>query len=538
MKYLDNYFDRRDLWLALLLFSFAVGCGLSQAVFGVTGVFNDDGIYVSTAKALAEGKGYRLINLPDAPFQTKYPILYPAVLAVIWKLGFPLPATITLMQILNLLIGGASLVLCYLYLVRFNYFDRTIAFVSTLFCACSHVFLYFMTNTASEILFLFLTIIMLFAVDTFITELDRSPKRAFITGVLIALPFLCRTIGIAYIAVAFLIWSLRKYSLRWLLAGNLSILLPHILFVFLFCNQNGNSSEIYYTDYGQWWVKYFSENALGIVQVNAMAAPFSVLMISAEGIVKTVTEWQAGTIVPFFLLGCIPFFGMIYHTGGGFLRWFMLGYLGLILIWPWPLARFIIPLAPFLIAYLLHVIHVHALRHMPFSMGRMVAMISLTIVVSMNVYLLYHNYDKQQFSKYPVSPIRSQERVVHWSSHEEIFQWLRTHSNSSDVIACGLDSMIYLYTDRRGFRPFVANPVSLFYGGSAPPLGSSDDFMDLIKFYQPTYLVQVPLGDSAEDNHFDAYLKNIQESHPSLLLPVYVGEDERFVIYKIQQQET
>ena len=39
-----------------------------------------DAVYAVTAKALAEGKGYHLVNLPGAPPQNRYPILYPALL--------------------------------------------------------------------------------------------------------------------------------------------------------------------------------------------------------------------------------------------------------------------------------------------------------------------------------------------------------------------------------------------------------------------------------------------------------------------------
>lgn len=55
------------------------------------GIYHDDGIYMVTAKALAEGKGYQIISLPEELPQTKYPILFPAVLAVAWKMfpGFP-----------------------------------------------------------------------------------------------------------------------------------------------------------------------------------------------------------------------------------------------------------------------------------------------------------------------------------------------------------------------------------------------------------------------------------------------------------------
>jgi hypothetical protein len=49
------------------------------------GQYYDDTIYWVTAKALAEGSGYRILSLPDQPYQTKYPPLYPALLAVVWK---------------------------------------------------------------------------------------------------------------------------------------------------------------------------------------------------------------------------------------------------------------------------------------------------------------------------------------------------------------------------------------------------------------------------------------------------------------------
>jgi len=57
------------------------------------GQYHDDMIYWVTAKSLAQGSGYRILSLPDQPYQTKYPPLYPLLLsaACAW---FPLsPAT-------------------------------------------------------------------------------------------------------------------------------------------------------------------------------------------------------------------------------------------------------------------------------------------------------------------------------------------------------------------------------------------------------------------------------------------------------------
>src|SRR5258708_39392465 len=93
---------RFDLAVAILLASIALAAGVAVITVGVCGVYHDDGIYISTAKALADGRGYRLINLPVAPFQTKYPILYPAVLAIIWRLWPAFPDNLMAMQGLSL----------------------------------------------------------------------------------------------------------------------------------------------------------------------------------------------------------------------------------------------------------------------------------------------------------------------------------------------------------------------------------------------------------------------------------------------------
>lgn len=52
------------------------------------GAYHDDGVYLVTAKAIAQGKGYRIESLPDERWQTKYPPAFPLALAAVWRL-FP-----------------------------------------------------------------------------------------------------------------------------------------------------------------------------------------------------------------------------------------------------------------------------------------------------------------------------------------------------------------------------------------------------------------------------------------------------------------
>jgi hypothetical protein len=52
------------------------------------GQYHDDAVNLVTAKALADGKGYRIESLPDERWQTKYPPAFPFLLSLVWKL-FP-----------------------------------------------------------------------------------------------------------------------------------------------------------------------------------------------------------------------------------------------------------------------------------------------------------------------------------------------------------------------------------------------------------------------------------------------------------------
>ena len=62
----------------------------------MVGVFYDDGIYVTAAKALAQGLGYHNIHLPGAPPIVHYPPLYPLWLSLLWRLWPQFPANVAL----------------------------------------------------------------------------------------------------------------------------------------------------------------------------------------------------------------------------------------------------------------------------------------------------------------------------------------------------------------------------------------------------------------------------------------------------------
>ena len=184
--------SHQDLWIAFVLAGMVILLGAWHMVVGVCGVFHDDAIYVITAKALAQGKGYRLIDLPNSPLQTKYPILYPALLAIIWKIWPSFPQNLIAMQGLSLLAGAGTVALSYLFLVRFGYASRGVALIAAMFCATSVFFLYFSTLTLSETPYALISILALWAIERQMRFPVDKPGLQVTLGLLLAVPFLTR----------------------------------------------------------------------------------------------------------------------------------------------------------------------------------------------------------------------------------------------------------------------------------------------------------------------------------------------------------
>ncbi|UCC73374.1 MAG: hypothetical protein JSV86_02065 [Gemmatimonadota bacterium] len=72
------------------------------------GAFRDDAIYVSLGKALAAHEGYRSIYAVGAPVHMKYPPGLPAIYAVLWWLGGTLSSVESLAKTLDLVVCGAA----------------------------------------------------------------------------------------------------------------------------------------------------------------------------------------------------------------------------------------------------------------------------------------------------------------------------------------------------------------------------------------------------------------------------------------------
>src|SRR5580658_5707719 len=65
------------------------------------GRLHDDGLLFVSAKGLADGEGFRILSLPEQPAQTKYPVLYPLYLSLIWKINPNFPDNLWMARVFN-----------------------------------------------------------------------------------------------------------------------------------------------------------------------------------------------------------------------------------------------------------------------------------------------------------------------------------------------------------------------------------------------------------------------------------------------------
>jgi hypothetical protein len=517
--------------IAALLFFLVLVLGYWRMVPGVCGFFHDDAIYVITAKALAHGQGYKLIFLPHAPIQTKFPILYPALLAMIWKLWPSFPNNLVLMKWLTLVFGAATVGLSYLYVIRFGYFPNTVAGIAALFCASSSIFLYFSTETLSEMPFAFLVIIGLWFFEAQLENPRCAWYQQFLAGVLLALPFLCRTVGVTLIFAGLVAQFYQGRSLRslgWMMAGIAIVMLPWIAWMFAGLGAwNHNPILGYYTDYLGWWaatglgsyVQFVLKNFLNII-ISSVTGPLE----GFTNLLRSINLWS-------FIFFIISAGSIIYITLIGKLRsrrvlpLFVVSYLLLILLWPWDSYRFLIPILPFLLGYLFDGIY-SSLRA-----GKVIKwflLVGLGLLMLANFKVDYQH--SQQANRFCFSQAILWENPPAWTSYQHIFQWLRSNSQPDDVMASMEDPMVFLYSGRRAIRPFKITPCFGEDGPDSKMLGSADDLYQTLKTYKIKYLIEFPMLSFGKA--FNGLIAKLEKKYPGSLKKVYSGKDKRFVVFK------
>ncbi|MBI1745265.1 MAG: glycosyltransferase family 39 protein [Acidobacteria bacterium] len=544
---------------AVILLMLAVGLYILNLAPGVVGTYHDDGIYVVTAKALATGQGYKIISLPEPLAQTKYPILYPFLLSLIWRVFPDFPGNLIYMKALSVIATVLFLVLAYHFLIKFGYASKNLALAAVAAAAFLPGTLYFSGMILSDMPYALIAIAVLYLLELHDQNSDPPYQYLILAAALAGLACLTRSVGMALSLAAFLyfIYQRRPKQAVLFLAIVILIMGPWLLWARSHAPQAFRSQvEIYYSSYTQWVFEYLGASPLNkLLNVFAKNMVYSLANFGAQ--VFPLISYLP--VFPLFVLRMeilpglptlLCLFGLA-GVGTGALMWirktsnkirrldfYLLVYVLNILIWPWPHSeRFLVVIFPFAFLYMLR--FMNALLKLCFfplpepqkqkwihALLMVVAFTSVLSNLSVDISGVIETR-KYGWSFDPAKP----HPGIPWTEMLELFAQIRSRTPPQSVLACLDDPMTYLYTERRAISHHALNPIRSFYEPQRTRVigGSPEEIFNNLKIYKIDYLIFQPRQERATHQH----LKVLLAKYPELLAPQFMTKSQRILVFKV-----
>ena len=482
------------LFLSLILAGYAASIVRLHPtnLFGLT---DDDSIYFSSAKALAEGRGYILPSVPGTPPATKYPILYPLILSAVWKLNPSFPDNLPWAIAVTVGFGFVYIMAGFVFLRRLQVLHDAEVLLLTAFCAFHPVVLFYSASVLSDIPFAALALVAMLLADSML-EPNARARLAALCGIVTGLSLMMRMFGLAIVAGVLLAAVVRRAWKQVLLfaAG----VVPFFLFVVWRASlatrivapvSNSDAATLgwvrawaYYTNYFAIWkvsvpnARIFwamVNNNLGLVMQSPADFFLSPLLVSdskmGRALVLLVSVIAvAGLVRQAFLRGWAPF-----H--------FVLPFYALmIVLWNYPDAtnRFLLPFCVLLAAgfwlemrRMLVLVQSKVFAGSRYSERFMAGVFAVAMLfLGFGVIVNYVNGHRRNL--YALS--RQRETIL--KPKQEAYRWLADHDCCSPVLAYE-DADVYLYSGRKAMRPLIFVTSSIY----EPKIlnGSLDHIMDV-----------------------------------------------------------
>lgn len=480
------------------------------------GTYHDDGIYMVTAKALAEGKGYRIISLPGEIPQTKYPVLFPLLLSTIWRLAPDFPSNVPVLKLLPLTAAFAWFVLSWL-LLRQEGASPPLASSICLLTAGSAWVVYMSNAMLSETLFAALTTSSLL----FLRRAEQRPgwRDAVIGAVLASLAFHTRGAGVALLVAAPAFYAWKRLYRQALLFSAIAALfcIPWLVWVASHSSVPAAGAAYYSNANYQGWnivLNFTWPQKLHILLENAL------MVFLAPGLLAGLPASPA-FLIPAALAGAVIFAGLL-RGERSVLTAFLAAYIALILAWAWSPMRFLVPLLPLLYWY--------GWRRVSggrVTAGICAALACLTCAISLGRASV-HTIRLGD----PQPNLRASDG---WYPLAALLDWTKIHTPPTAVLAGNLDPLYYLYTGRKAVRSFSAEPYSLIYSHSAYPIGAPRQLLHNLQAARASFWIRTPNSTFLEGKHLEQAQLELSREYPATLRPLSPPVPSTHGIYAVQE---
>jgi hypothetical protein len=413
------------------------------------GRFDDDAIYLVCAKSLAEGHGYRIESLPESPAETKFPPLFPALLAAVWRLKPHFPDNVTLAAPL-VWAGVPTLCLLALPVFRRFGFSRNEAITLAALIAIHPVTTAFGSSVMSELLFT----VLLFASLHLATRDSPDGRWALAAGALGGAAYLTRTAAIPLLITVPLCDLFRRRFAR---AGSYAAgMAPAVAGWMAWCAlnriQTNDPTLIFHTQYLGQFLRDLHWPALpGIVATNAAG------LVSSAGrlLLFTVPESPVALYLC-YVLGVFALSGTAQflwkrRSAAPAIGLFAAAYVAMLLIWRCPPnERYLLPLLPILIAGAAEWTKgfVEELSRR-FRFAR-----AIPVAVAATVFVLHAHASMLAI------PRIFDEDTKRLAAARDSYAWTISATSPGDRFYAYDDALLYLHTGRRASAPRILDKSS------------------------------------------------------------------------------
>ena len=423
-------------------------------------VGGDNAVYVALSRALASGRGLAELWTPQARPHTQYPFGFPLLLAPLSLLHASYPWY----KLVPLLCGAASLLLAAALLKKPG--AQLMPAMTLLLLAVNPALIEYSHWVLSELPFLACTLLVFLSLKKW----QEGNKAGWFALAIAAAVFAnyIRSTGIALFAGIFIyLLAARKY--RWaaiFIGGCILLTIPWSLRNSHYGMTGGYLDQLLMRD------PYQPE--LGRIGLSELLARlWQNLDLYGTRIVPrllfpAIDQWGLGGAEWLFtILVSLPLLaGLVWRLARAprSWDWYVACYLGMALLWPvaWTDVRFILPLLPFLLLYLLQAYCAVVGRILPrIRAGALAALALLLALATVTPSIATWGDTLAMQSAY-----RGGDHLAGydpaWRSFFEAAQWAAQHTPPQSVIVSRKQALFYLASGRRAIGyPFTANRDSV-----------------------------------------------------------------------------
>lgn len=463
----------------------AIACAVAiVAILTITpwpvGAFQDDAIYTVLAKSLAEGHGYKMLNLPGEPNATHFPPGYPLVLAAIWWLWPSFPDNVVAFKFLNAFLLAAGAVGAYVFMRRRFGSTPAAGAVYAIVGTLSVVVLLVTSVVMSEPMFMALLFPALLAGER--AAESGTTRDAAVAGAWFGALSLVRTLGV--FGIPALLWVLLRRR-RWgaaLAAGATAALfvVPWQLWVSANDGQVAPVLVGKYGAYASWAADGYREGGLAFARqvvarnLQSLDGMISYLLVPVQA------AWPRG--VALVGIGLLMLLGTKrFSRNAPVTLAFLAAYTLVVMLWPFEPTRFLFPVWPLWLPLIVGgVLLLWQSTRRPWLTY---TLRTATAILVAGVALGFTWYNVMGYTKRWWVAIQRDAGV----RAKPIVEWAAANTPPDAVLSTADDLVVYLYAGRK------AVPTSTFTPREyVRPLTDAEDLASVLQIfdaYQPTHFI-------------------------------------------------